>query len=344
MAITALAKVEAAYRALAEARTVNELAHIRNQAEAIRYAAKQARMGIEMINDAAELKLRAERRAGELLEKMPKAKGTQGQLSGRNASGSRTIRPPGNDAETYADLDIDKHDAARWQQMAEMPQDDYEKYIADTRAEQREVTTAGVLRLAQSIRRQNHHEALVETPMPSGRYRVIYADPPWRYNDSGVITPDDNYGRAERHYPTMSIDELCDLGERIREMSEDDAVLFLWTTSPMLEDAFRIINAWGFKYKTSFVWDKIKHNFGHYNSVRHEFLMVCTRGSCTPDTDIKFDSVVSVERSNEHSEKPVEFRDIIEALYTHGQRIELFARRGPEGWETWGNEVQQTTL
>ena len=115
MAITALAKVEAAYRALAEARTVNELAHIRNQAEAIRYAAKQAQMGIEMINDAAELKLRAERRAGELLEKMTKATGGDAM----RARSHRTTEVSG--PSTYADLDIDKHDAARWQQMAEVP-------------------------------------------------------------------------------------------------------------------------------------------------------------------------------------------------------------------------------
>src|SRR3990167_4336757 len=120
MAITALAKVEAAYRALAEARTVNELAHIRNQAEAIRYAAKQARMGIEMINDAAELKLRAERRAGELLDKMPKASG-QGERGEDGRFHQRSQDRTAGDAVPYADLDIDKHDAARWQQMAEVP-------------------------------------------------------------------------------------------------------------------------------------------------------------------------------------------------------------------------------
>jgi len=329
---TALAKVEVAYKALAEARTVDELKHIRNQAEAIRYAAKQAQMGIEMINDAAELKLRAERRAGELLRETEKAKGTRGQLSGGSI-----VSPPAN-APTLSDLGIEKWQAARWQQIAEMPQGNFEQYLAETRSEQAEVTTAGVLRLAQLIRRMNHHEALEENPMPSGKYRVFYADPPWRYNDSGVITTNDNYGRAERHYPTMNIDELCDLGTIIQSISEDDSVLFLWATSPMLEDAFKIIQAWGFEYKTSFVWDKVKHNFGHYNSVRHEFLLLCVRGSCLPDTNRKIDSVMSIERSKRHSEKPDEFRHIIDTLYTNGNRIELFARRAAEGWETWGNE------
>ena len=125
----------------------------------------------------------------------------------------------------------------------------------------------------------------------------------------------------------------------IRAMVDEDAVLFLWVTSPFLEDSFALIKAWGFTYKTSFVWDKIKHNMGHYNSVRHEFLLVCTRGSCTPDAKELFDSVQSIERTT-HSAKPERFREIIDTLYLHGKKLELF-RRGdvPAGWSVWGNEV-----
>ena len=126
---------------------------------------------------------------------------------------------------------------------------------------------------------------------------------------------------------------------RVKEITEKDAVLFLWTTSPMLEDSFKVVNTWGFKYKASFVWDKVKHNYGHYNSVRHEFLLVCTKGSCTPDIDKKLDSVISIERTGEHSEKPERFRKIIDELYPYGNRIELFARRKVTGWISWGNEI-----
>lgn len=174
-----------------------------------------------------------------------------------------------------------------------------------------------------------------ETPeLPSDKYRIVYADPPWSYGNSGAGI--DNYGPAERHYTSMSIEELCDLP--IKEMVEDNAVLFMWVTSPLLEECFPVIKAWGFKYKTSFVWDKVKHNFGHYNSVRHELLLVCTRGSCTPDVPQLFDSVQSIERSEKHSEKPEEFRKIIDTLYTRGKRIELFARATAENWKVWGNE------
>jgi N6-adenosine-specific RNA methylase IME4 len=120
--------------------------------------------------------------------------------------------------------------------------------------------------------------------------------------------------------------------------TEDNAVLFLWVTSPLLEDSFKVINSWGFKYKTSFVWDKIKHNMGHYNSVRHEFLLVCTKGSCLPEHIQLFDSVQSIEKT-EHSIKPEQFRKIIDTLYPSGNRIELFARVKIKGWDYYGNEL-----
>ena len=179
-------------------------------------------------------------------------------------------------------------------------------------------------------------------PLPTDKYRVIYADPPWAYGNSGIIN-DDNYGHAVRHYPSMTIEELCAMGDDIKAMTEQDAVLFLWVTSPLLEECFPVIKAWGFKYKTSFVWDKVRHNFGHYNSVRHELLLVCTRGSCTPDATELFDSVQSIEKSRTHSEKPEEFRTIIDTLYPHGKRLELFSRTQAEGWEVWGNEPGQYT-
>jgi N6-adenosine-specific RNA methylase IME4 len=161
------------------------------------------------------------------------------------------------------------------------------------------------------------------------KYRVIYADPPWSYNDK----QDTAYlGGAVKHYPTMPLEDICS----IPVPAAKESVLFLWTTSPMLEDSFKVINAWGFKYKSSFIWDKVLHAMGHYNSVRHEFLLIATRGSCTPDVPKLLDSVVSIERTD-HSRKPKEFRDIIDTLYPIGDRLEMFAREAPDGWDVWGN-------
>ena len=161
------------------------------------------------------------------------------------------------------------------------------------------------------------------------KYRVIYADPPWSYNDK----QDTSYhGGAVKHYPTMPLEEICALPIP----AEKDAVLFLWTTSPMLEDSFKVIKAWGFKYKSSFIWDKISTAMGNYNSVRHEFLLICVRGSCVPDVPKRLDSVVSIKRTT-HSRKPDEFRQMIDTLYPVGERLEMFAREAHEGWDVWGN-------
>jgi N6-adenosine-specific RNA methylase IME4 len=165
-------------------------------------------------------------------------------------------------------------------------------------------------------------------------YRIFYIDPPWGYNDKQE-TP--MLGGAKKHYDSMTIKELCDFP--IPRIADADAVMYLWVTSPLLEDAFKIIKSWGFKYKTSFVWDKVKHNMGHYNSVRHEFLLICTKGSCTPDEKKLFDSVQTIERTKNHSEKPEEFREIIDTNYTHGNRLEVFARIKNKGWDFYGNEL-----
>lgn len=169
------------------------------------------------------------------------------------------------------------------------------------------------------------------TDEPVEKYRIIYADPPWSYGN----TQPDYHTEQRDHYPVMELEEICALP--VSQWVEDNAVLFLWVTSPILEEAFDVVRAWGFKYKASFVWDKIKHNMGHYNSVRHELLLICVHGSCQPDTQERIDSVQSIERSNKHSEKPVEFYDIIETLYTHGRKLLLFGREQRDGWDVYGH-------
>jgi N6-adenosine-specific RNA methylase IME4 len=171
-------------------------------------------------------------------------------------------------------------------------------------------------------------------------YRVLYADPPWEYvgQEQHSSSGKTQHTVLENHYPTMSIQGLCDLP--IAGISAKNSVLFLWVPSPHLENAFTVINSWGFSYKTSMVWDKVKHNVGNYVSVRHEFLLICGKGSSTPDIKKLHDSVYSEERTT-HSKKPDYFRNLIDELYPNGKRIELFARGElPENWDSWGNEVK----
>jgi N6-adenosine-specific RNA methylase IME4 len=210
-------------------------------------------------------------------------------------------------------------------EVASLPPDKQELFLNKAVEE-----NLSVRALREEIRRDKVEKSFAELPL--GKYRVFYADPPWEYGNS---MPSYFTEQAD-HYQLMSLEEICSLD--IRSLSEDDAVLFLWVTSPILKDSFKVVDSWGFNYKTSFIWDKVKHNMGHYNSVRHEILLVCTKGACTPDNVKLYDSVQSIERT-EHSAKPELFRNIIDTLYTHGKRIELFARNKAEGWDVFGNEA-----
>ena len=168
------------------------------------------------------------------------------------------------------------------------------------------------------------------------KYRVLYADCPWRYGSTS------GNGAPEVHYPTLSIAELCALivnGKHVRELAADNSVLFFWVPVAMSEVCYVVIKAWGFEYASEYIWDKVRPAQGVYGSVRHERLLVCTRGSCTPEVDTLFDSVQVIERSNKHSEKPERFREIIDTLYPSGRRIELFARKTVPGWDAWGDEI-----
>lgn len=314
---TELAKLQFARKALMEAKTLNEIREIKDIAKAVKAYAIAKGLGIEMKNEASEIEIRAIREMGKLIQEKQEAGELRKQNTGTRVSTLLEL----------SDIGINKKESSTSKNLASITDEKFEENIIKIIADKKPLTKTALLR---NIAKDD----IVEKPIiPKGIYRIIYADPPWKYSDRKEYRPD---GSAENHYPTMSIKELC---EMTMPQIEDNAVLFLWTTSPMLEDSFKVINAWGFKYKSSFIWDKIKHNMGHYNSVRHELLLIATKGSCLPDEKKLYDSVQSVERSEKHSEKPITFRRIIDNLYTHGLRIELFAREQYEGWECFGNQL-----
>lgn len=164
------------------------------------------------------------------------------------------------------------------------------------------------------------------------RYPVIYADPPWRYEHSKTVSRE-----IENQYPTMSLEEICELP--IIDLAADDAVLFLWTTSPKLEESFAVIDCWGFKYRTCMVWDKERIGMGYYARQQHELLLICARGELpVPEPTNRPRSVQRIPRDPEHSAKPEEFYSLIESMYPEYNRIELFARNQRDGWAVWGNQ------
>lgn len=190
--------------------------------------------------------------------------------------------------------------------------------------------------LRQAIKAHKRTKIIEGQALLAGQYRVVYADPPWLYGDR----PPSGSG-AQEHYPGMTIDELCKLP--VASHVYRDAVLFLWVTAPFMllnPGPREVIEAWGFEYKTGAVWDKVRSGGGHYFAVKHEHLLVCTRGSCVPDRPSPSpDSVQTIRREGEHSEKPAEFRKIIEGLYD-GPYLELFGRKKVPGWTVFGNDAR----
>ena len=177
------------------------------------------------------------------------------------------------------------------------------------------------------IKKKANYESKKTLKPFTGKYQVIYADPPWSYNNSGFTQS------AASQYPTMAIDKICEL--RVSDISDNDAVLFLWATSPLLPDALKVIIAWGFEYKASIIWVKDKApGIGWWVNTKHEILLIASKSNNHPLE--KFDSVVE-ESVTRHSKKPNVFYDMIEKMYT-GAKIELFAREKRDGWEVWGNE------
>jgi N6-adenosine-specific RNA methylase IME4 len=311
-------RLREAERALARASRANQAKLIVDVATAQLVFAKRQKLGEDVIAYAFEIKTHALVRLGELLADVDMAVGGRPLKTG---TPKEPVLP------TLADLGVDKKTSAIAQRLAAFP------------PETREAIARRETTIAQAIRLQ-HRETMHAVPLPPGQYRVVYADPPWHYGNSGVINDADGYGRAARRYPSMTIAELCALD--VKGRVADHAVLFLWVTSPLLAECWPVIAAWGFTYKASIVWDKVGHNYGSYVSVRHELLLICTRGSCLPDHPTPMpDSVVTIPRSTVHSEKPREFRALIDRLYDGGaeSKIELFARDVIAGWSVWGNEI-----
>lgn len=170
------------------------------------------------------------------------------------------------------------------------------------------------------------------------KYNIIYADPPWKYLGGGKKN-------ASKHYSCMDITEIYKLGDIIQKISDDNCILFLWVTYPILPKALETIKYWGFKYSTlGFVW--VKRNkkadtwffgLGNYTRANSELCLIATKGKIKRVS--KSVSSVIDARIMEHSRKPDIVRDKIVELMGDLPRIELFARQYAEGWDCWGNEV-----
>tara|TARA_R100000654_G_scaffold3798_1_gene12181 strand:- start:1041 stop:1601 length:561 start_codon:yes stop_codon:yes gene_type:complete len=173
-------------------------------------------------------------------------------------------------------------------------------------------------------------------------YQIVYADPPWDYNrvqHRGKGKP--TSGGAATHYNTHNAKDIAKLD--VASICDKDCLLFLWTTSPHLDQAFDLIRAWGFKHATiAFVWDKQRSNPGYYTMSQVEICLVAKRGKIPQPRGARNIRQLVSEKRRAHSQKPDEVRKRIEAMFPTQKKIELFARCRPEGWDVWGNEAGES--
>jgi N6-adenosine-specific RNA methylase IME4 len=331
--MTALVRYEAARAALAEARTVDEVKNIHDKAEAMRAYARMAN-DTQLEMDAAELRLRAERRLGIMLDAEKKA----GNL--------RTGRPPDDNGTQsvplkLADLGIDKRLSARSQMVGSLTDEAFETAVANVReriGEQSGRVSLDLTAPDKKERRANRERVLGEyqAALPIAKFGVIVADPEWRFEPWSRETGMDR--AADNHYPTSCTEVIA--SRDIASIAAKDCVLFLWATAPMLPHALVVMAAWGFDYRSNYVWAKDRVGTGYWNRNAHEHLLIGVKGDIpAPKPGTQRPSLIEGPVTT-HSAKPGCFLEMIEEYFPTLPKIEL-NRRGPArpGWDAWGNEV-----
>lgn len=171
------------------------------------------------------------------------------------------------------------------------------------------------------------------------KYRVIYADPPWPEYGGGKIKRG-----ADRHYPLMSIAAILRLGESLQPYIDDDGChLYLWVTNTHLANGFRVMDRWGFTYKTTITWFKDRFGLGQYFRGQTEHCLFGVRGRLpyrTTKDGKRAQGITAIDAPRAaHSAKPDEMRRMIECV-SYAPRLELFARAKSLGWDVWGNQVR----
>ena len=319
-----------ARKALEEARSIDDIKCIRDQAEAVRQYAKTAQLGLDIQNDAAAIKIEAERKAGAILAKMNK--------NGGRILRGRTLEPR-DDTPTLKDIGIGKTQSHRWQLQAAVPEKQFREYLTAKQKSQQEVTSNGLLKLAkqlaaaktQSSEAPKREGVVHNLESLRGEFSCVYADPPWPYKNQATRASTSN------HYPPLSVEEICALP--IRDLAAKNAHLHLWTTNAFLFESQMVMEAWGFTFKSCMLWVKPTIGPGNYWRLAHEFLLFGLRGKL-PFRDRSQRSWIEAKRL-EHSRKPHAFRSAIEAV-SPGPYLELFARRPVSGWTVWGNQIENT--
>lgn len=342
---------EAACSAVAAARKIDEVLEEASKARAMMEYARQVKnRSLEV--DAAEIRIRAKRRLGELLVEQ---KAGAGMAKGGKPY-QRTLMSISAEERvpTLDELGIDRKTSAEAQKMAAVESEQFEFMVSDWRgrvADESERVVANLLKEGEKAQNRAAHAAatvdgctvddLHELIARERQFGAIVADPAWHYR----VRSDRGEDRsASQHYDLQSVEEIIDLP--ISKLAARDCALFLWVMDwdPDLSMARTIIAAWGFKHvTTAFTWVKLNRSgvgfhmgLGHWTRANPETCLLCTRGN--PERLNRDVRQLIVAPVMEHSRKPDEALESVERLVP-GAYLELNARRRREGWTNWGNEI-----
>ncbi len=301
-------------RALAESVNLGQIKNFRDQAEAVRHFVKTAALGLEMQNQAGEMKLVAERRAGEILKDL-------GLHGGDRKSDHR------NNGAGLNELGITKVQSSCWQREASLPEDDFQEYLRQTKRQGKELTSRGLLRLARLFVEATEavFDPASSLSQMAGKlrdlarrqapFRCIYVTPPW---------PN---GRKAKTSIRQRVQELAALP--VKGLAAERGHLHLWTTPELLEDGLRLLRAWGFRYRASLVRTKSPTDYGSYWRQSHEILLLGVRGGLAfRDSDLP-SWIEGHLASSTNSLR--EIHSLIERV-SHGPYLELFGSKPESGW------------
>lgn len=321
-----LAFPDAVEKALAKIESVDDAKGMLDKASAMAEYASRLKVEAEIAKPIAVGVLKIKAKIGELMPASPPDKRGQGR-SGKKSSKAALLDFPRPTIAAYRRIAKHRKQLDKFcQQCDDFPTQ--AAFLAHCKAIERK-------------KKQSKKQQTVEpiefgvvsdlTSLAGQKFGCIYADPPWKYGNQGTRAATDD------HYQTMSVGELCTMP--IADLAADDAHLHLWTTNAFLFTARQLLEAWGFTYKSCFVWVKPQMGIGNYWRVSHEFLLCGVRGDAKRFNDRGMKSWGEFPRGK-HSAKPEEIRNLIERA-SHGPYLELFGRKSITGWTVFGNQVER---
>lgn len=321
-----IALLSQARNAIAEARTLDELKTIRDKAEAVRKYAEAAGLGLEIQNQAAEMKLRAERRAGAMLSKL-------------KLHGGDRREETASDRVTLEEIGISKDQSSRWQLAASVPEKAFERFLEEAQQEQGEVTTAGLTKLARdlSAKKKKKDTATEAAPVVENcqmvptisellhrhKYACVYVDAPWPVGGEP--------GAGDKAIESFAIA----LGQQpIQELVEDHSHLHMWATDESLFAAKAVMESWGFVFKGALICLNTLGRPGNYWVEAHEYLLLGVRGGL-PLMERGMNSWMRACREPDGN-SPDNIRRLIERV-SPGPYLYLFGHKPISGWTVYSS-------